>query len=217
MDWICVMCGGEIPLDERDRSYAEMFSGRRPKVLHAVCHTKLKTERIGGRPVCVTPTCPGDVTEYCSFCFWMFCAEHSPRDYHACETFVHADASQNKLAKPTPEELAVITGITNIGEEDNWSAEAIAEDGAKTVRSRGPQYNVTDKRGERSMTAIVEIMNILRRGRTGPWTTRDGWLLMIVLKLVRGSMPTPLRDTFVDLAGYAGLAGEERGEELKRE
>ena len=82
MDYIPgVMCGGEIPPGERDapRSYAAMFSGGRPKVLHASCYAKLRhTGRYGAPWTCAVKNGMDDhlAHEYCPFCFWMFCAEH---------------------------------------------------------------------------------------------------------------------------------------------
>ena len=81
------------------------------------------------------------------------------------------------------------------------------------VSVRAKQYNVADGSAERSMRQVVAAFN----AATGATlTTRQGWLFMCCLKLVRAALPTPARDTFVDLAGYAALAGEERGNELEK-
>lgn len=63
-----------------------------------------------------------------------------------------------------------------------------------------------DGEPERSMSRIVEAFNtatghVLSEG--------DGWLFMVVLKVVRAARgAAPGLDTFRDMAGYAALAGE---------
>lgn len=60
--------------------------------------------------------------------------------------------------------------------------------------------------GERSMRRTVDAFNAL----TGhALSERDGWLLMVVLKMARATnTPTGTPDDFEDMAAYAALAGE---------
>lgn len=59
--------------------------------------------------------------------------------------------------------------------------------------------------GERSMQKTVEIFNTIRnRGLS----EEDGWWFMVALKIARSQQGNFHADDYVDLAGYAGLAGE---------
>ena len=59
--------------------------------------------------------------------------------------------------------------------------------------------------GERSMATIAEIYN----AATGSsMTERQGWLMMISVKLGRMAKGRHHADDYTDLIGYAALAGE---------
>lgn len=63
-----------------------------------------------------------------------------------------------------------------------------------------------DKNEERSMARTVEAFNTLLGHAL---SERDGWLFMAILKIARaGSTPTGTEDDYIDMAAYAGLAGE---------
>lgn len=82
----------------------------------------------------------------------------------------------------------------------------ILDDAAKTLRDRGVEYDGKGYQGgERSMAQTVEIFKAI----TGVQLTElDGWRFLLALKLARSTTGKPKRDSYVDLAGYAALAGE---------
>ena len=59
--------------------------------------------------------------------------------------------------------------------------------------------------GERSMARAVKIFNAMT---DADLTETEGWKFMIALKLSRTEQGTFVMDDYIDLAGYAGLAGE---------
>lgn len=62
--------------------------------------------------------------------------------------------------------------------------------------------------GERSMARAVAAFNALHDTRM---TEREGWEFMAVLKLARANGGTFHVDDYIDMAAYAGLAGEAAG------
>lgn len=82
----------------------------------------------------------------------------------------------------------------------------ILEEAAKTLRQRGVDYDGKGYQGgERSMEHTVAIFEAF----TGiKLTELDGWRFMLCLKLARSTTGKPKPDTYVDMAGYAGLTGE---------
>ena len=81
-------------------------------------------------------------------------------------------------------------------------AEGFLEEAAQTMRQRGRQY---DNGQERSMGRVIKAFNAI----TGhDLKEADGWLLMIVLKLVRDQKEHPHRDSLVDAIAYAALRAE---------
>lgn len=70
---------------------------------------------------------------------------------------------------------------------------------------RAKEYNSPE--GERSMDTMVEAFNALTGHKL---SVADGWLFMMVLKLVRGRSSPGHVDSAVDLASYASLYGEEQ-------
>ncbi len=82
----------------------------------------------------------------------------------------------------------------------------LLEEAAATLRQRGVDYDGKGYQGgERSMAQTVAIF----RAWTGiELSELDGWRFMMCLKMARSTTGTPKLDTYVDLAGYVGLAGE---------
>jgi hypothetical protein len=82
----------------------------------------------------------------------------------------------------------------------------ILDDAAKTLRQRGTDYDGKGYQGgERSMAQTVELFKAF----TGIEISElDGWRFLLCLKLARSTTGKPKLDTYVDLAGYAALAGE---------
>lgn len=82
----------------------------------------------------------------------------------------------------------------------------ILTEAATTLRQRGVDYDGKGYQGgERSMAHTVAIFEA--------WTgislsEADGWRFMMALKMARSLTGKPKLDTYVDLAGYAGLLGE---------
>jgi len=82
-------------------------------------------------------------------------------------------------------------------------APKLLDDAAQALRDRAVTRDAED--GERSMARTVAIFNAM----TGQNLTElEGWRFMISLKLARGMQGQAHLDDYVDLAGYAALAGE---------
>lgn len=88
----------------------------------------------------------------------------------------------------------------------NNSPERILNEATKTLSQRGVDYDGKGySGGERSMAQTVEIFKAI----TGITISElDGWRFLLCLKLARSTTGKPKFDTYVDLAGYAALAGE---------
>lgn len=85
-------------------------------------------------------------------------------------------------------------------------AAALLEAAAKHMRDRAATYDKPE--GERSMAATVEAFNHIT-GRE--LRESEGWLLMVLLKLVRSEQrETPHRDSCEDAVAYQALYGEAR-------
>lgn len=84
--------------------------------------------------------------------------------------------------------------------------DAILGEAIKELKQRGVTYDGKGYQGgERSMAKTVEIFKAI----TGIEISElDGWRFMICLKLARSTTGKPKLDTYADLAGYSGLAGE---------
>lgn len=82
----------------------------------------------------------------------------------------------------------------------------ILDEASKTLRQRGVDYDGKGYQGgERSMARTVEIFKAF----TGiELTELDGWRFLLSLKLARSTTGKPKLDSYVDMAGYAALAGE---------
>lgn len=69
---------------------------------------------------------------------------------------------------------------------------------------RGQEYDSPD--GERSIESTVKAFNAITGQRL---SAREGWMFMCLLKIVRTTKGEFKKDSFVDLAAYAALMGEE--------
>lgn len=82
----------------------------------------------------------------------------------------------------------------------------ILKEAMNALRQRGVDYDGRGyDGGERSMEHTVLIFNAIT-GRN--LTEREGWTLMLCLKIARSLTGKPKLDTFVDMAGYVALLGE---------
>lgn len=79
---------------------------------------------------------------------------------------------------------------------------------AAVQAERGKHYDKDNKQQERSMQKIVTMFNTL----TGKdLNDTEGWLFMIILKMVRAQAKPGVHhdDTWLDLVSYAALAAEQ--------
>jgi hypothetical protein len=84
-----------------------------------------------------------------------------------------------------------------------WHAKGFLDEARGLLDERGVEYDTSD--GERSMLRAVTAFNAL----TGKGLTEhEGWLFMTTLKLARCAQNKYHRDSHVDAAAYAALAGE---------
>jgi hypothetical protein len=82
-------------------------------------------------------------------------------------------------------------------------AEEILKEAQATLIDRGLNYDSDG--GERTMDVLVPAFNMI----TGHSLTRkQGYLFMILLKAARSQQGADKMDNWVDMAAYAGLAGE---------
>jgi len=85
-------------------------------------------------------------------------------------------------------------------------ADEILQIAEETIAQRGVMYDSTGQQQERSMGKVVAMFNAL----TGhELTNEQGWKFMCLLKLARSEQGEFSLDSFIDLAAYAALAGEE--------
>ena len=99
------------------------------------------------------------------------------------------------------------------GDEDEDSepptAPDILEAGAKHMRDRAVLYDQPG--GERSMAHAVGVFEAL----TGiTLTAQDGWLFMVILKLVRAQKNPDHMDNYEDACAYVALLAEEQAGDL---
>lgn len=83
--------------------------------------------------------------------------------------------------------------------------EIVAEAG-KCLVQRGVDYD-DDQNGERSMAHAVSIFRAITGSEL---TVAEGWILMMCVKLARLQQTHIKLDSYVDLAAYVALLGEER-------
>lgn len=84
---------------------------------------------------------------------------------------------------------------------------------AAVQAERGKQYDKDNKQQERSMQKIVTMFNTL----TGKdLNDTEGWLFMIILKMVRAQAKPGVHhdDTWLDLVSYSALAAEQSEREF---
>jgi hypothetical protein len=82
-------------------------------------------------------------------------------------------------------------------------AEEILKEAQATLIDRGLNYDSDG--GERTMDVLVPAFNMI----TGHNLTRkQGYLFMVLLKAARSQQGADKMDNWVDMAAYAGLAGE---------
>lgn len=82
----------------------------------------------------------------------------------------------------------------------------ILQEAKQTIAQRGVMYDSTGQKQERSMSKVVAMFNAM----TGhELTVGQGWKFMCLLKLARSEQGEFNIDSFIDLAAYAALAGEE--------
>jgi hypothetical protein len=84
--------------------------------------------------------------------------------------------------------------------------DGILSEAADILKQRGVDYDGKGYQGgERSMEQTVKLFEVLTGNKL---SELDGWRFLICLKLARSTTGKPKRDSYVDLAGYTGLAGE---------
>lgn len=98
------------------------------------------------------------------------------------------------------------------------TAEDIIQEALDTLKERGTFYDTNGDGKERSLHRVAEIANILLAAslKRGVLTGEDIGLLLIILKLVRSQQGDFRPDSFVDIAGYAGLTAEAAYDELQK-
>ena len=85
-------------------------------------------------------------------------------------------------------------------------ADEILQVATEAIVQRGVMYDSTGQQQERSMGKVVAMFNAM----TGhELTNEQGWKFMCLLKLARSEQGEFSLDSFIDLAAYAALAGEE--------
>lgn len=110
--------------------------------------------------------------------------------YHPSSTYQQPKEPMNT---PTPRETANLSSI-----EIADLVKSIQEERAKEYGQAG---------GERSMPAMVAAFNAI----TGKDISEsEGWMFMVLLKMVRDRAGKPHKDSCVDMASYATLYGESR-------
>jgi Domain of unknown function (DUF6378) len=72
--------------------------------------------------------------------------------------------------------------------------------------------NTTHGDKERSFAVIADLWNVYLAGRkqggTDLISPRNVSDMMVLLKIARSIQGQPVRDHFIDMAGYAGISGE---------
>lgn len=76
-------------------------------------------------------------------------------------------------------------------------------DGVNHMRDRATTYDAPE--GERSMAKTVAMFNKLTDNSL---SEEDGWMFMVLLKVVRSQQGNYREDNYADGAAYMALAGE---------
>lgn len=86
-------------------------------------------------------------------------------------------------------------------------ADFILQAAIDTMRQRATDRDIEQ---ERTMRTIVEMFNTMTGHKL---SETDGWQFMLILKLVRSRNGGFNVDDYLDMAAYAGLAGESHAHE----
>jgi hypothetical protein len=98
----------------------------------------------------------------------------------------------------------MVEPLTHDYETVPTQASTILETARNHLIERGITYDA--KGGERSMQKVVDMFNIYKGGEL---STEDGWMFMVLLKMVRCSQGEFKLDNYEDGSAYFALAGEE--------
>lgn len=93
---------------------------------------------------------------------------------------------------------------------EHTKANDILSAATKHLEDRGVTYDKPE--GERSMAKVVQMFNTLADTSI---TVEQGWLFMVLLKVVRSQQGKFKADSYEDGASYIALAGEEAEKERK--
>lgn len=92
------------------------------------------------------------------------------------------------------------------------SAHKVLLAAASHLEDRAVTYD--NDQGERSIPLVIELFNKIRGKDLTP---ADGWLIQVLLKIVRANQGDFKLDNFEDLAAYAALWGEESANDLHKQ
>lgn len=92
------------------------------------------------------------------------------------------------------------------------NAEEILIKAAGHLADRAKTYDKPE--GERSMRKTVDMFNVLTGGEL---TEEEGWMFMVLLKMVRSQQGEHRADNYEDGAAYFALAGERTSAPKERE
>lgn len=92
------------------------------------------------------------------------------------------------------------------------SAHKVLLAAAGHLEDRAVTYD--NDQGERSIPLVIELFNKIRGKDLTP---ADGWLIQVLLKIVRANQGEFKLDNFEDLAAYAALWGEESANDLHKQ
>lgn len=92
------------------------------------------------------------------------------------------------------------------------SAHKVLLAAAGHLEDRATTYDNAE--GERSIPLVIELFNKIRGKDLTP---ADGWLIQVLLKIVRANQGNFKLDNFEDLAAYAALWGEESANDLHKQ
>jgi hypothetical protein len=127
--------------------------------------------------------------------FRQFCAGYDGADEPPTGQF---DAQVAVSPEAIDEQIAADFGVPQL------TARRLLLEAAGIQDQRAQQYDQPS--GERSMADAVAALEILW---PGPMTEVKGWLLQVMIKIVRArNAPRFHRDSWVDGASYVSLAGE---------
>lgn len=133
----------------------------------------------------------------------MSCAEHKKvywgSQIKKYENQIAELKAQLEASKPKPVDTTV-------------SAHKVLLAAAGHLEDRAVTYD--NDQGERSIPLVIELFNKIRGKDLTP---ADGWLIQVLLKIVRANQGDFKLDNFEDLAAYAALWGEESANDLHKQ